>query len=138
MRIGLIPCDGIGKEVIPAAAKVLHSVIPSLAFLNLDAGFELFKATGDALPEKTTQSLRKCDGALFGSVSSPSHRVLGYSSPIVALRKQFDLFANIRPVKSSILSKHQIDLLIVRENTECLYIKQEELKIDSEGLKITK
>ena len=43
---------------------------------------------------------KECDGAMFGSVSSPSHKVAGYSSPIVALRKHLDLYANIRPVKS--------------------------------------
>lgn len=58
---------------------------------------------------------------MFGAVSSPSHKVAGYSSPIVALRKEMDLYANVRPVKS--VEGHDprmVDMTIVRENTECL------------------
>lgn len=66
-----------------------------------------------------------CDGALFGAVSSPTHPVKGYSSPIVALRKKLDLYANVRPVKSVSTDKKQIDMVIVRENTEDLYVKEE-------------
>lgn len=76
----------------------------------------------------------ECDGAMFGSVSSPSHKVAGYSSPIVALRKHLDLYANVRPVTSVSIggtpSPHTVDMVIVRENTECLYIKKEEITTD--------
>lgn len=68
---------------------------------------------------------KECDGALFGAVSSPTTKVAGYSSPIVALRKKLDLYANVRPVKTTPSSKAQIDLVIVRENTEDLYVKEE-------------
>ena len=72
---------------------------------------------------------QECDGALFGAVSSPTTKIAGYSSPIVALRKKLDLYANVRPVKS-VVSSHRvgaapIDLVIVRENTEDLYVKEE-------------
>lgn len=77
----------------------------------------------------------ECDGAMFGSVSSPSHKVAGYSSPIVALRKHLDLYANVRPVTSVSIggtpSPHKVDMVIVRENTECLYIKKEEMSQDA-------
>jgi homoisocitrate dehydrogenase len=64
--IGLIPADGIGKEVIPAAEKVLKAV-GEFKFVTLHAGFEHFNATGIALPEETISILKeKCDGALFG------------------------------------------------------------------------
>lgn len=63
----------------------------------------------------------ECDAAMFGSVSSPSHKVAGYSSPIVALRKLLDLYANIRPVSSVPgMPGKQVNMVIVRENTECL------------------
>lgn len=65
-----------------------------------------------------------CEAALFGAVSSPLHKVQGYSSPIVQLRKQLDLYANVRPVKSLAGAK-ALDLVIVRENTEDLYVKEE-------------
>jgi len=63
-------------------------------------------------------------------VSSPSRKVTGYSSPIVALRKKLDLYANVRPVVSvsaDVSQKPAVDLIVVRENTECLYVKEETL-----------
>jgi len=89
-------------------------------------GFDTFKETGTALPDKTVETLKKeCDGALFGAISSPTTKVAGYSSPIVALRKMLDLYANVRPVKTTPSAKTPIDLVIVRENTEDLYVKEE-------------
>ncbi len=129
MRIALIPGDGIGREVVPAARQVLAALGLPIEFVELEAGWETFQRTGTALPEATVAALQSCHGALFGAVSSPSHRVEGYSSPIIALRKRFDLYANLRPIVSAPVpgSKPNVDLLIVRENTECLYVKQEQL-----------
>ncbi|RYO90028.1 hypothetical protein DL764_008509 [Monosporascus ibericus] len=127
---GLIPGDGIGKEVIPAGRRILEALPSSLGlkfeFTDLHAGFETFEKTGAALPDKTVDVLKsECDGALFGAVSSPSKAVKGYSSPIVALRKKLDLYANVRPVKSVMTAANPIDMVIVRENTEDLYVKEE-------------
>ncbi len=71
--IGLIPGDGIGREVIPAGRRILEALPSSLglkfSFVDLDAGFETFQKTGAALPDKTVETLKKeCDGALFGAV----------------------------------------------------------------------
>ncbi|GAA5917286.1 hypothetical protein JCM6882_004148 [Rhodosporidiobolus microsporus] len=129
LRIGMIAGDGIGKVVLPAAQRVLEAVpgIPKPSFVPLDAGFEHFQKTGTALPRETVDTLKgECTAAMFGAVSSPSHKVAGYSSPIVALRKEMDLYANVRPVKSvEGHDKRVVDMTIVRENTECLYVKQE-------------
>ncbi|KAL5338424.1 hypothetical protein BJX70DRAFT_367017 [Aspergillus crustosus] len=132
LRIGLIPGDGIGREVIPAGRRILESLPASLnlkfSFVDLEAGYDCFKRNGSALPDRTVDTLKKeCDGALFGAVSSPSTKVAGYSSPIVALRKKLDLFANVRPVKTTAgtAAGKPIDLVIVRENTEDLYVKEE-------------
>ncbi|KAI9845186.1 MAG: homoisocitrate dehydrogenase [Thelocarpon superellum] len=147
LRIGLIPGDGIGREVIPAGRRILEALPASLklqfSFIDLEAGFETFKRSGTALPEKTVETLQKeCDGALFGAVrhvrppsllstpltvpcSSPTTKVANYSSPIVALRKRLDLYANVRPVKSTASAAQPVDLVIVRENTEDLYVKEE-------------
>ncbi|KXH69140.1 homoisocitrate dehydrogenase [Colletotrichum salicis] len=130
LRIGLIPGDGIGKEVIPAGRRVLEALPSYLGlkfeFTDLKAGFETFEQTGAALPDKTVEILKKeCDGALFGAVSSPTTPVKGYSSPIVALRKKLDLYANVRPVKTVLTAAKPIDMVIVRENTEDLYVKEE-------------
>ncbi|KAJ1895671.1 homoisocitrate dehydrogenase, partial [Coemansia sp. S17] len=73
LTIGLIPADGIGREVIPAARQVLEAlpsdVMPArLNFVDLDAGFEYFQKHGVALPEQTLAALKgDCDGALFGA-----------------------------------------------------------------------
>ncbi|KAJ1909982.1 homoisocitrate dehydrogenase [Tieghemiomyces parasiticus] len=148
LTIGLIPADGIGREVIPAAQQVLEA-LPSqfglkFNFVHCDAGFEYFQKHGEALPQKTVDVLRAdCDGALFGAVSSPSHKVAGYSSPIVALRKHLDLYANVRPVISTSPggadspsagpAARPVDMLIIRENTECLYVKREKQYTDANG-----
>lgn len=134
VRIGMIPADGIGREVLPVAERVMTAApgAPKFDFVHLDAGFELFQVTGTSLPQETIDTLKNsCDGALFGSVSSPSHKVEGYSSPIVRLRKELNLYANIRPVSGPVVTdlpsqyqKH-VDMVTIRENTECLYIKQE-------------
>ncbi|KAI9732702.1 MAG: homoisocitrate dehydrogenase [Claussenomyces sp. TS43310] len=138
LRIGLIPGDGIGKEVIPAGRRILEALPASLKlkfeFTDLEAGFEAFEKTGAALPERTVEILKKeCDGALFGAVSSPSKAVKGYSSPIVALRKRLDLYANVRPVKSVMTAAKPIDMVIVRENTEDLYVKEEKTYDAADG-----
>ncbi|KAL8773249.1 MAG: hypothetical protein Q9209_001927 [Squamulea sp. 1 TL-2023] len=130
LRIGLLPGDGIGREVIPAGRLILETLSSTLpltfTFTNLPAGFSHFQETGTALPPTTVSTLRQeCDAALFGAVSSPTKKVQGYSSPIVALRKQLDLYANVRPVKTVSNAQKQIDLVIVRENTEDLYVKEE-------------
>ena len=81
----------------------------------------------------------ECDGAMFGAVSSPSHKVDGYCSPIVALRKHLDLYANVRPVSSVAISGQPykpVDMVIVRENTECLYIKSETISTNPDGSKL--
>lgn len=143
LKIGLIPADGIGREVIPAARQAIEALgssIPKPEFIDLDAGFEYFQKHGKALPEETLQKLKnECDCAMFGSVSSPSTKVAGYSSPIVALRKAMDLYANIRPVVGvSASGKPSVDLVVVRENTECLYVKQETLDKNEKGEQVAK
>ncbi|CAK7242560.1 MAG: homoisocitrate dehydrogenase [Sporothrix thermara] len=139
LRIGLIPGDGIGREVIPAGRRILEALPTSLglkfSFVDLQAGFETFEKTGAALPDVTVDTLKtECDGALFGAVSSPSTAVKGYSSPIVALRKKLDLYANVRPVKTAgEKGVKPIDMVIVRENTEDLYVKEERTFDDATG-----
>ncbi|KAL3233400.1 Homoisocitrate dehydrogenase, mitochondrial [Nakaseomyces bracarensis] len=138
LTIGLIPGDGIGKEVIPAGRQVLESVGAThgldFKFIDLQAGFETFQQCGKALPDETVDVLRnQCQGALFGAVQSPTTKVEGYSSPIVALRKAMGLFANVRPVKAVEGTKDRpVDMIIVRENTEDLYIKIEKTYTDPE------
>jgi homoisocitrate dehydrogenase len=125
--ICLIPGDGIGQEVIPAAAEALQALNLELEFVEAEAGFACFEKHGSALPEETLALARRSDAVLFGATSSPSTIVAGYRSPILALRREFDLYANLRPVFSlpGEFSQQGIDMLIVRENTEGLYSGRE-------------
>lgn len=146
ITVGLIPGDGIGKEVIPAGVAVLNHVTKLPQFSNikfdyvpLEAGWETFTKYGEALPDSTVKSLKEnCDCALFGAVQSPTTKVAGYSSPIVKLRKEMGLYANIRPVKEVVPNAKfgKVDMCIVRENTEDLYIKKETTYTDSNGKKV--
>ncbi len=132
-RVCLIPGDGVGQEVIPAAAQILASLALGLDFVEAPAGFEHFTNSGDSIPQRTLAEVEACGVALFGATSSPSTQVDGYRSPILALRKTFDLYANLRPVLSLPVpfSRSNIDLLIVRENTEGLYIGREHMEGDT-------
>ncbi|MEK7328651.1 MAG: isocitrate/isopropylmalate dehydrogenase family protein [Chloroflexota bacterium] len=131
--IVLIPGDGVGKEVIPAAAEVLAALGLGFKFVEAHAGFEHFQRTGNAIPDETLADVEAADAALFGATSSPSTNVPGYRSPILALRKTFDLYANLRPTFSlpGKFSRPDINLLIVRENTEGLYAGRERREGDT-------
>ena len=132
-RVVLIPGDGIGQEVIPAAASVLMATGLPICFEEAQAGWGCFEKYGVALPESTVRMLEAADAALFGAVSSPSQRVEGYRSPIVALRQRFDLYANVRPIFSLPVpgSRQGVDFVIVRENTEGLYAGRERREGDT-------
>jgi homoisocitrate dehydrogenase len=130
LTLCLIEGDGVGKEVIPAAAQVLDSLGLDIAYTHAEAGWECFQKQGSALPESTIAAISAADGMLFGATSSPSTKVPGYASPVLAMRKKFDLYANLRPTVSMPGSISGIDLLIVRENTEGLYSGRERREDD--------
>lgn len=123
--ICLIPGDGIGQEVIPAAAEVLAAVLPDVHFIEAEAGWGCFQRHGTALPEATLAAVAHADATLFGATQSPMGVVEGYRSPILALRRHFDLYANLRPTWTMLPGQPAVDLLIVRENTEGLYSGRE-------------
>jgi homoisocitrate dehydrogenase len=131
--ICLIPGDGVGQEVVPAAAEVLGALGLGLEFVEAEAGFTCFEKHGSALPEATLAMVRQSEAVLFGATSSPSTIVPGYRSPILALRRELDLYANLRPVFSlpGEYSRPGIDMLIVRENSEGLYSGREHREGDT-------
>ena len=126
-RICVMPGDGIGQEVVPWAVETLQAAGLDCEFVDAEAGWDCFQRRGVALPDETIATLEACDAGLFGAVSSPSYKVEGYRSPIVAMRRRFNLYANLRPVLSAPIasSRPGIDIMIVRENTEGLYIQRE-------------
>jgi homoisocitrate dehydrogenase len=134
MKLCVIPGDGIGQEVVPIAVDVLRRLMPDLETISAEAGWDCFQRHGNALPDDTKAKIRACGAALFGAVSSPSKKVEGYKSPIVQMRRAFDLYANLRPTLGLADDRQQIDalvdLLIVRENTQGLYIQREYMRDD--------
>ncbi|GHU36695.1 isocitrate dehydrogenase, NAD-dependent [Clostridia bacterium] len=121
-HITLIPGDGIGLEVAVATRKVLDATGVKFAWDIQNAGESQISFYGSPLPEETLKSVEKNHVALKGPISTP--KGIGIRSVNVELRKKFDLYANLRPIKTypGILSKYDnIDLVIVRENTEDLY-----------------
>jgi len=136
IKICLILGDGVGKEVIPAAAEVLNALSIGITFTEARAGFEHFQKAGNAIPDETLAAIESAGVALFGATSSPSTKVEGYRSPILAMRKAFDLYANLRPVQSlpGKFSRPNLDLLIVRENTEGLYVGRERMEGDDTAI----
>lgn len=118
-RIAIIPGDGIGKEVMESGEYLLDKLDLNFSFEYGEAGFECYNKNGVTLPEETIKIAKKSDATLFGaSTSTP-----GQPSPIINLRKELDVYANLRPIKSyrGVRSiSDNIDFLIVRENTEGL------------------
>jgi homoisocitrate dehydrogenase len=130
LQLCVIPGDGIGPEVTKAAVRVLQYALPELEIVNADAGWGVFQTTGESTPVETLEALTACNAGIFGAVSSPAHRVAGYRSAILQIRQQLDLFANIRPIDSRWKASgdgvsKDVQLVIVRENTEDLYVGRE-------------
>lgn len=131
-QICLLPGDGIGPEVITAAEEVLRSLPLDMDFTRAEIGFGAYERFGTPLPDSTLQFIRAADAALFGAVTTPPN-IPGYFSPVVRMRQSLDLYANLRPIRSipHPASRPNIDLVIVRENTEGLYSGFE--RVEEEG-----
>lgn len=127
MKLCVIEGDGIGREVVPAALRVLRQVLPDLEVVRAEAGWETFQTTGNPLPKETVASAVKAGAVLFGACSSPPYPVPGYSSPIVKLRRSMETYANLRPTRYLPVptARQGVDLVVVRENTEGLYVGDE-------------
>ncbi len=121
-RVTLIPGDGIGPELADAAVTVLEATGISFEWERVDAGEAMIERYGTPLPDEVLASIRRNRLALKGPITTPIGE--GFRSVNVALRQALDLYANVRPGRSipGIASRYQdVDLVIVRENTEDLY-----------------
>lgn len=122
-QIAVVPGDGIGQEVMEATLSVLEGLNLDFDYVFGEAGDECLEKNGVALPDKTLEIIRNSDACLFGAAGESA------SSVIVKIRQEMKMFANLRPVKSypNTKSLHEdIDFMIVRENTEGMYIADEE------------
>ena len=137
--ITLLPGDGIGPEVTAAAVRVLTATGIDFAWETETAGASAIGEHGTALPPKVLEAIRRNKLALKGPIETPVGT--GHRSVNVELRKQLDLYANLRPVKTlpGIKSRYDnVDLVVVRENTEDLYSGLEHVVVPGvvESLKI--
>jgi homoisocitrate dehydrogenase len=125
--ICLIPGDGIGQEVVPEAVRVLEATGLNLDFSHAEAGWETFQETGNSVPEETLEKVKSSHATLAGAFTSPSKKVEGFHGAIRYMRRKLDLFANLRPAKTRPVagSFQNVDMLMVRENTEGLYVEKE-------------
>ena len=147
MKIAILPGDGIGPEVTREALRVLDALdLPHLTYFEGDVGGIAYKRHGHPLPQETLTMARECDAVLFGAVGDPEcdrlERRLRPEQAILGLRKELDLFANLRPAKVFPGLEHlsplkpeiaaEIDMMIVRELTGDVYFgdKGERVALD--------
>jgi isocitrate dehydrogenase (NAD+) len=138
-KITLIPGDGIGPEVMKPTLKLIKAAGVNIEWDTHLAGAEALKKHGTTLPKQMMDSLAKNKVALKGPVTTPVGE--GFASVNVELRQSFDLYANLRPIKNlpGVKARYEnVDLIVVRENTEGLYsgIEHEVVPGVMESLKI--
>ena len=138
-RIGWMPGDGVGVDVMDATKVVLDKLGFDAEYVHGDIGWEIWRTEANPLPDRTIAMLKDVDAALFGAITSkpkeeaeaelaPELRGQGhvYRSPIVRLRQEFDLTTNLRPCKAytgnPLNFKDGLDLVVFRQNTEGLYM----------------
>src|SRR4051812_47617920 len=122
-KVTLIPGDGIGPEVTHAVVRILEATGIKWEWERFAAGAEAFEIFGEYIPADLSDSIARNKAALKGPVTTPIGG--GFKSINVTLRKQFDLFANFRPIRNlpGLETKWPgVDLIIVRENTEGEYV----------------
>ena len=124
MKVAVVEGDGIGPEVIPPACRLLEVIRPDIEFFPVEVGYGRWVRSGEAVTDEDISLLASADAILFGAVTTPPDP--GYKSVIVRIRKELDLYANIRPVWGE-----GFDIIVVRENTEGLYSGIEKIEADS-------
>jgi isocitrate dehydrogenase (NAD+) len=121
-KVTLIPGDGIGPEVVGAAVRILEATGVKFEWESYAAGADAFEKFGEYIPQELNDAIERNKVALKGPITTPIGG--GFSSINVTLRKRFELYANFRPIRNlpHIPTRYpDVDLIIVRENTEGLY-----------------
>src|SRR4028118_475578 len=137
--VTLIPGDGIGPEIVAATVQIIEASGVDIEWETHIIGAQALEKFGDTLPEPTLESIKRNRVALKGPLTTPIGK--GFTSVNVGLRKALDLYANVRPVKAlpNVESRYpELDLVIVRENTEDLYAGLEHVVVPGvvESIKI--
>src|SRR5277367_1060427 len=121
-KVTLIPGDGIGPEVTKATVRILEATGVKFEWETFAVGADAYEKSGEYIPKEVIESIERTRVVLKGPVTTPVGG--GFSSINVALRKKFELYANFRPIRNlpHIPTRYpDVDLIIVRENTESLY-----------------
>ena len=137
--VTLIPGDGIGPEISQSVVKIFEAAKVPIKFEIVEAGAKVMDQEKTPLPQAVLDSIQKNKVALKGPITTPIGS--GFRSVNVALRQYFDLYANVRPIKSikGVPSRYEeVDLIIVRENTEDLYagIEHKIGEVAAESIKV--
>ena len=137
--ITLIPGDGIGPEIVAATVRIIEAAGVEVDWETQILGSQALEKFGTTLPEAAIESIRRNKVALKGPLMTPIGK--GFTSVNVGLRKALDLYANVRPVKAlpNVICRYpELDLVIVRENTEDLYAGLEHVVVPGvvESIKI--
>ena len=120
-RIGVMPGDGVGPEVVGVAVRVLRELLPEAELVEIGAGYEFMKRTGKPLEDGALDVIRSVDAVIKGPLATPPGPGT-IKSINVYLRRELGLYANVRPFRSFRgISLGEFDFVIVRENTEGLY-----------------
>lgn len=133
MRVTLLQGDGVGREITSAVRRIIDACGLEIEWEMLNAGKSSYEAGGELIPSEVFESLERNKIALKGPIETPIGT--GFRSVNVQLRKKYDLFANVRPIKNigACPAIHQgIDIVLFRENTEGLYAGIEERISDDE------
>src|SRR5918992_1757633 len=138
-RITLIPGDGIGPEVASTVVRIIEASGAQIEWETHYAGAQALEKFGETLPKELLESIQRNKVALKGPITTPVGK--GFTSVNVGLRKALDLYANVRPVRAlpNVPARYpELDLVIVRENTESLYAGLEHVVVPGvvESLKI--
>ena len=138
-NITLIPGDGIGPEIVAATVRIIEASGVDIAWETHIIGAQALEKYGTTLPEPTIEAMKRSKVALKGPLMTPIGK--GFTSVNVGLRKALDLYANVRPVKAlpNVECRYpELDLVIVRENTEDLYSGLEHIVVPGvvESIKI--
>ena len=131
-KIVILPGDGIGPEAMTQVLRILNAVDAPFDYITKDAGLTALEKHGSLLPDDTIQAITDVGIALKGPITTPVGG--GFKSINVLLRQTFDLYANIRPVQNlpGVKTRYEnVDLVIVRENTEDLYMGVERMVDDN-------
>lgn len=133
MRVTMIPGDGIGREIAQAMMQVVDASGAKIEWEIVHAGEAVLQETGDLVPQAVYESIERNQIAIKGPITTPIGE--GYCSVNVALRKKYDLYANVRPIRSVGKTPslfEGLDLVLFRENTEDLYAGLEKKISDDE------